>query len=352
MNPFRFAILGSGEIASFYMSHFHARADKRGVEFAGVCDLIEERGQAFTKKFGGKFYPSLDQMLTDKSIDAVVNLTMPPTHAPLSRKCLQAGKHVHVEKPLALNLADGIEVVKLAQQMKLTLSCSPFILLGQTQQQVKRLIKDGSIGKPLVVTADQYHGRIESWNTNAERFYRDSGGPILDVGPYPLSLMVDWLGPVESVRSMCATLLPKRQYPDGRTFDINVFDHATAMLRFKCGTLGRIDISNANIKSDLHGIEVHGSSGSIGISAVMDGHGELRMSRKDAANWETREGDPSPKPASGVDWATGIFELAASVRENRAPANSGAMALHVLQVLLAIQQAAVEGREIVIAELL
>lgn len=352
MKPFKFAIVGSGEIAGFYMDHFTKRPDKAGVEFVGACDIAEERVKAFTAKFGGQAYTKIEELVARPDLDAVVVLTLPPWHAELARKALQAGKHVLTEKPLATKLEDAIELVKLARQKNLKLACSPFIILGGMQKKIKQYITGGAIGKPLVITADQYHGRIESWKENAGQFYKLSGGPILDVGPYPLTLMVDWLGRVKSVRAQCVTAMPQRRDFTGKDFSIDIFDHAVLLLEFESGAVGRVDISNANFRSDLHGMEIHGSGGSLAVSALMDFNAQIKLSNKDAGKWEVVEGDPSPKPASGVDWSTGIMELAAAVRENRQPANSGEMALHVLQVLLAGIQSSQTRCEVQLPKLL
>ena len=352
MTPFRFGIIGSGEIAGFYMDHFTRRADKQGVEFVGACDIAQDRVKSFAAKYGGQAYTDARKFLRRKDLDAVVVLTLPPWHAELARKALRAGKHVLTEKPLGLKLSDALSAVRLARKNNLKLACSPFIILGDAQQKVKRYLADGAIGQPLVITADQYHGRIETWKKDAGNFYRLSGGPVLDVGPYPLTLMIDWLGRVKAVRSLCATVLPRRRDFEGKNFQIDVYDQATLLLEFECGAVGRVDISNANFRSDLHGMEIHGSKGSIALSALMDFNAQIKLSNSDEGKWQVVEGDPSPKPASGVDWSTGIMELAAAVREDRQPRNSGELALHVLQVLLAGMKASKLGRRVPTPDLL
>lgn len=346
MQPFRFAVLGAGEIATFYMSHFQQRKDKENAEYVGACELVEERGKSFIQRFGGEYFPTMDAMLSRKDIDGVIILTMPGGHAPLTKQCLQAGKHVHVEKPLGTTLEAARECVEIANAKGLKLSCSPFIALGEAQQKIKALLNGGEIGKPLVATADMYHGRLEQWHPAPAHFYKASGGPMRDVGPYPLTVLIDWLGAVKKVQAMCITALPDRVDANGKPFSIDVYDHATLLLTFASGAMGRIDISNVNIRSALHGMEIHCSGGSLSLSNFMDFRMEWRTSKKDASKWEHVEGDPTPKPASGVDWSTGIMELAGSVREDRQPRCSGPLALHVLQVLLAAEESAKKKCEV------
>ena len=349
MNPFRFAVVGTGEISGFYMDFFQRRADKEGIVFAGAFDLLADRARPFCEKFGGRYYETVDAVLADRTVDAVVNLTPAFAHADVSKRCLEGGKHVHTEKPIAMKVQEARELLNVARRHGVTFASSPFIILGECQQTVKRMLREGRVGRPITCTAELYHGRIESWRANAGQFYRESGGPILDVGPYPLSLMIDWFGPVRAVRGMCAVGMPERRELNGQPFTISVYDHGTALLRFESGVMGRIDFSNCNSNTTLHGMEIQGTDGSLAISAIMDAHGEIRISGKDAGKWDHVQGDPAPKPASGVDWSTGIFELAHAVREGRRPANSADMALHVLEVARAIEQAASSGQEVLLS---
>jgi predicted dehydrogenase len=344
--PFRFAVVGTGDIAKFYLEYFHKRSNKDNVEFAGACDMIEEKGREFVGEHGGSFYKSLDELCADKAIDAVVNLTPPLAHEKVTFACLKGGKHVLTEKPLALSVKKAKELIALAGENGVTLAGSPFILLGHNQREVKRLLDEGRIGKPVSIAAEMFHGRIETWHPNPEQFYIKGGGPLLDVGPYPVSLMVTWFGKVKAVQGMFDIAIPERETLDGRRFKVTVFDQGVALLRFDNGVIGRIAFSCANSNTNCHGLEIQGTEGSLSLSAIMDARGELRISNKDSDQWDHTEGDPGDKPASGVDWAAGIFELAAAVRENRDPANSAVLALHTLEVLLAVEEAAGTGKAI------
>lgn len=330
------------------MTHFVARTDRHGVEFAGAFDLATDRAEEFSKKYAGRHFVDIADLLRDKSIDAAVVLTRPPAHAPLTRQSLDAGKHVLSEKPLATNLDDGRALVDLAQRNRLVLACAPFLLLGTVQRRAGQMLAGGSIGSVVLAVANTYHGRLESWHGDAEAFYRDSGGPVMDVGPYPLSLLIHWLGPVQSVRAWSDTLLPQRSSLQGKPFKMPVHDHTCAILRFRSGAVARIDISCVDCNSHLHGIELHGQTGSLSLTPTMDFHGELTLSRP-GGQWELIDGDRSPKPMSGVDWSAGIMELAAAVREDRQAANSGRLAMHVLETLVAIERAASSNTEIEMA---
>jgi predicted dehydrogenase len=337
---FRFAVVGTGDIADFYLDYFGRRQNKDNVEFAGAWNRTREKGKKFVEKFGGKLYDSLEKLLADPEIDAVVNLTSPKAHEEITSFCLKAGKHVLSEKPLALSTERAEELIELASDRGVVLACAPFILLGRNQREVKKLIGGGRIGKPVSVAAEMFHGRVESWHDNPEQFYGEGAGPLLDVGPYPVSLMIYWFGDVRAVEGMFDIAIPERVTKSGRHFRVTRFDQGVALLRFDNGVIGRIAFSFANCHTGYHGLEIQGTEGSISLSSMFAGQGELRIAGRDSPGWDHVEGDPSPQPASGVDWGGGIYELAAAVRENRQPENSADLAFRTLDILLAINEAA------------
>jgi len=112
--------------------------------------------------------------------------------------------------------------------------------------------------------------------------------------------------------------------------------------------IGRLSFSFANSVSVYRGIEIQGTEGSLVVSDISDSNGQICISKKTSKEWDHTEGDPSTKYASGVDWSLGIFELARAVRKNQSPVHSAKLAYKVLAVMLAIKQAALEKREIVI----
>jgi len=344
--PFRFAVAGTGDIARYYAGCFEAREDKQNVEFAGAWNRTAEKGLEFIGKFGGTFYRSLEELLADRRIHAVVNLTSPKAHQKISAQCLRAGKHVLSEKPLALSPEAAGELAALARENRVILSCAPFILLGHNQRKVKSLLEEGRIGRPVSAAAELFHGRVETWHPNPEQFYTEGAGPVLDVGPYPVSLMITWFGRVKAVQGMFDTALPERVSLSGRRFKVSVYDQGVALLRFENGVIGRIAFSMANSNTEYHGLEIQGTDGSISLPSMMAFRGELRISKKDSSAWDFVEGEQSAQPGSGVDWSEGIFELAAAVREKRTPANSAELALHTLEVLLAINRAAASGESV------
>ena len=127
---------------------------------------------------------SVDELLARDDIDCVFNLTTPQFHAPVNSKILAAGKHVYLEKPFALSVAEGEPVLALAQEKGLRISCAPDTMLGAGIQTARRLVDEGNIGSATSATLFMAGSGHESWHPDPEFYYQVGGGPLMDMGPY------------------------------------------------------------------------------------------------------------------------------------------------------------------------
>ena len=135
--PLRFGIVGCGNISGPYGETAKAYPS---VELAGATDVDPVLSAAFVARFGGTDYPSLEALLDDPAIDAVVNLTSHGVHAQVTTAALEAGKHVHSEKPMAGSHAEARALVELADTNGLRLSCSPITFMGDAQEAAWELV--------------------------------------------------------------------------------------------------------------------------------------------------------------------------------------------------------------------
>ena len=148
-----------------------------------------------------------------------MNLTIPSAHASVTAAALEAGKHVHTEKPVALRYEEARELVELAERTGRRLSCSPATLLGEAQQTAWKLVRDGALGEVRVVYAEANWGRIESWHPTPQALY--DVGPLVDVGVYPLTILTAMFGPVRRVVAYGTTLEPERVTLAGEPFRLD-----------------------------------------------------------------------------------------------------------------------------------
>ena len=186
----RVALAGAGNIARPYAARIAA---EHGLELLGATDPLDGRAQALVDEFGGVAYATLDELLADERVDTVVNLTVPQVHAEVTTAALLAGKHVHSEKPLALRHADAQALVDLAQEQGVRLAAAPATLLGEAQQTLWKLVREGAAGRVRAVYAEANWDRLERWHPDPRSLY--AVGPLVDVGVYPLSILTALFGP-------------------------------------------------------------------------------------------------------------------------------------------------------------
>ena len=199
-------VIGCGVISAAYL-----QAARRFpiLDVRAVADANPAAAAPRGAEFGIPAVP-VESLLADPSIDIVLNLTIPAAHAAVSLQALAAGKHVHSEKPLGLDVAEGRRILDAAEAGGLRVGCAPDTFLGGAHQEARRLLDAGAIGAPVGGTAFFLCPGHERWHPAPAFYYQPGGGPILDMGPYYITDLVNLLGPVADVAAMVATPRPER----------------------------------------------------------------------------------------------------------------------------------------------
>lgn len=337
--PLRVAIAGCGNIAGPYA---RTMIPYPQLEYVGATDILPGRAEEFVGIHGGRAYASLDEMLADPSIDLVVNLTIHHAHPAVITQCLNAGKHVHSEKPLALTYAEAKQLVELADSRGLRLSCSPITFMGEAQQTAWKTIRDGKLGKVRVVYCEVNWGRIEAWHPNPGPFYQV--GALFDVGVYPLTLVTTFFGPARRVLAYGTVLHPDRVTKENVPFHIDTPDWVLAAVELADGTVVRL---TTNFYVGHHGkqkgLEFHGDLGSLYLGSFQDFHAPVEY-----ADYG-KPYAPTPyvrEPFQGIEWGRAVAEIADAMAEGRPQRGTGAQAAHVVEILCAIQESYTSGRAV------
>ena len=337
----RVALVGAGNIAGRYAA---AIGRASGLELAGATDLDTSRTEALTAEHGGRAYPDVAAVLADSAVDTVVNLTVPQTHAEVTAAALEAGKHVHSEKPLALRHADAVRLVELARGRGLRLSSAPATLLGEAQQTLWKHIREGAIGRVRAVYAEANWDRIERWHPDPRSLY--VVGPLVDVGVYPLTILTAIFGPVRSVRAYATTLEPDRALLDGTAFTPGAPDFVVAVLEHEDGVVSRLTASFYVGPGKQRGLEVHGDEGSLYLPTWAEADSRLELQQRGG---EYATIPPVRAPFPGIDWSRALVDLADAIEEGR-PHRAGAEhAAHVVEVLDAVSTSSTTGGSVVVA---
>jgi predicted dehydrogenase len=319
----KLGIVGAGVIAARYAERI---AEVDGLELVAVNDVLPERAQALAAKHDARAYASLDELFPN--VDTVLNLTIPATHAEVTRAALEAGKHVHTEKPVALRAEDAHALAALARERGVRLSCAPATLLGEAQQTAWKLIRDGGIGDVKVAYAEANWGRIESWHPEPESLY--VSGPLVDVGIYPLTIVTAMFGPVRRVSAYATTIQPVRTRSDGATFELTTPDWWVAALEHESGVLTRLTATFWVRPGKQRGLEFHGEDAALWLPTWAESDSRLQRT----TNGEDYEDVPLLRePYDGIDWAAALLDLDEAIRDDRPHRMSAEHAAHVVEVL-------------------
>ena len=195
MTPLGLGIVGTGNIAGGYAKDIATHPETRLV---AATDADPQRATEFAATYGCRAHASMDDLLADDAVDVVVNLTVHQAHYEVTKRALEAGRHVYTEKPMALRAADARELVDLAASRGLRLGCSPSTFLGEAQQTATALIRGGRLGTVRAVYAEVNWGRIETWHPAPVPFFEvrsSTSGCIRSPWSRPCSAGLDRSGP-------------------------------------------------------------------------------------------------------------------------------------------------------------
>ena len=339
-------IIGCGNISDIYLENCTKLF--KNIEVTAVSDLIRERAENQAEEYGVENVLTTEELLKRKDIELVLNLTTPPLHTEVNRMVLNAGKHVYSEKPAALDLSEANETLKMAKEKGLRVGSAPDTFLGAGLQQCRKLIDDGIIGEVVSANAVMACHGHESWHPGPEFYYKRGGGPMLDMGPYYLTALVNLVGPVRAVSAMTRktfdTRLISSEPLNGTVIHVETTTHLTGNLLFDNGAVGTITTSFDIWKSDQPRIEIHGSLGSLSCPDPNTFGGPVKLFRQGSEEWIDLPlfSHPYAENSRGL----GLAEMASAIVKNRPHRASGALAAHVLDVMLAFDRASESGSRI------
>jgi len=337
--PMRIGIIGTGVISDQYLASLSRLPQ---LHLVAVADLNMAKATAVAAEHSVDAR-TVEDLLASPDIDAVLNLTIPAAHVAVSTAALRAGKHVYVEKPLALQLADGVELLELARSLGLRVGSAPDTVLGTGIQTARDLIDSGGIGVPIGASANWTAPGHELWHPAPEFYYQLGGGPLFDMGPYYLTSLVTLLGPVVTVSAGASRSERIRRIATGpraqEEVPVNVDTHVAAVLHHAGGAISTVLVSFEVWGTRLPKIEVYGTQGTVAVPDpnIFDGAVEVLDTDR---TWRP-VADSAGYENAGRGF--GLAEMALAVSENRAHRTSGELALHVLDIMESITLAAAAG---------
>jgi predicted dehydrogenase len=340
--PVGVGVVGAGVISDAYLDNLTAFPD---VRVRMVADLDTERAAARAEAHGVPRSGTVAELLGDPGVELVVNLTIPAAHVDVGLAALEAGKHVWAEKPLALDRQTGRKLLDRAREKGLRVASAPDTVLGAGPQTARRAVEEGRIGQPRTALALFQSPGPESWHPAPEFLFQAGGGPLLDMGPYYLTVLVGLFGPIRRVTAAGGRARDTRVIGSGpragTEFAVTVPTTVTALAEFDRGGSAQVVLSFDSALRRTGFVEVAGTLGTAVLPDPnrFDGPTRLHLLGEE----EPEEVEPQGHPATR---GTGVLELARAIRTGEPERASGELAYHVLDAMLAIEESTTRGQPV------
>ncbi len=350
----RAGIIGCGSISTSYL---RLAPLFRGIEIVACADINPRAAKAQAQAFGIQAVDVSD-MLGAQDIDIVVNLTVPTAHFEVSAMALENAKHVYSEKPFALSIEEGQRLASLAHEKGKRIGSAPDTFLGGSHQLARHLIDSGTVGRITSGTCHVMNHGMEHWHPNPDFFFKPGGGPVLDLGPYYITNLVQLIGPANRVTAMTATPARARVITSGpragETIAVETPTTIHAIIEFTQGAVVTLGTSWDVWDNRHFPMELYGEAGTLYVPDpnFFGGVVECVSSSKAPADlpiWEHPFLRPNQEQAAGAVAnyrAAGLADMALAILEDRPHRCAGDLALHVVDIMTAILKSGREGRSI------
>ncbi len=341
----KIGMVGVGSISRVYLENLANTF--REIKLVGVCDLIKERALNAQKKYPDlKVYDTMYDLFADPEIDIVLNLTRPYQHFNVSKEALLHGKHVYSEKPLGATFEEGKELVELAEAKGLMIGGAPDTFMGAGLQTSRFLIDSGAIGKPIGGHCQMLYLGPESWHPDPEFLYKRGAGPMLDMGPYYITALINMLGGIKRIFGMAKITYPQRIITSephyGDIIDVEAPTFTSGLIEFDCGAVVSITTSFDVLAPEGVKFEIYGTKGTIVLPDPNCFWGPVKLIRPEDG------GQVKDMPIM-FDYNTdsrglGLADFAKALETGRVFRTSYKQTLHVIEALSAFEKSSMEGK--------
>ncbi|MFO7170957.1 MAG: Gfo/Idh/MocA family oxidoreductase, partial [Chloroflexota bacterium] len=343
MDPVRVGVVGCGMISAIYLKNCTRTFEN--LDVVACADLQPELARSRAQEFGVPRACTVEELLADPAVEAVLNLTSPAAHTAVNLRALEAGKHVYAEKPFALAMDDADRVLALAAEKGLRVGVAPDTFLGGGLQTCRALIDAGAIGTPyaasgLILMGNVYDGMHPRFDT-----YLTLGwDPLFDMAPYYLTALVFLLGPVRRVSGSTGQLrregtVTNPQSPRyGETVPVAAPQNAAATLDFASGAIATLQAAKESFGYTPR-LEIYGTEGILYAPDPNMFGGPVRIKRPDGSVEEVALTHGYTENSRGL----GLADMARAIRSGGAHRASGDLARHVLEITLGVFESSRAG---------
>lgn len=346
-------IIGCGNISAAYLK---LAPTFGALEVRKVADMNMDAARARAEEFGVKAV-SVDDLLAADDIDVIVNLTIPDAHFTVTKRILEAGKHAYSEKPFVLTLEEGETLRAICAEKGLRVGSAPDTWMGGAHQAARAAIDSGKVGRITSGTAHVLSPGMEMWHPNPDFFFLPGGGPMLDLGPYYVTNLIQLLGPVRRVAALCTSAWEERTITTpgpraGEKVPVKTPTNIHALLDFHSGATITVSTSWDVFAHRHANMELYGTEGSIFVPDPNFFGGKVEIAGRDGEIKEL----PQPHHVFGVNnmkdgrgndranyRAAGLADMAQAIVEGRPHRCSLEMALHAVDVMTSVLKSGETG---------
>jgi predicted dehydrogenase len=342
-NTMGIGIIGCGNISTTYLG---LAPLFKGLHMVAVADMNMDTARARATEYK-VMAQTVDDLLANPDVGLVINLTIPAAHYAITRRAVEAGKHVYSEKPVVLTLAEGVALRDLAAARGVRVGSAPDTFLGGSHQQVRQMIDDGAIGRVTAGGCAFMGPGMEMWHPTPHFFFQPGAGPMLDMGPYYIGNLINFLGPVRRVGALTSSAHTSRtvtsQPNAGQVIPVNTPTNIHALLEFVNGATINLSVSWDVQAHKRVNMELYGTDGSLFVPDPNFFGGTIEMAGKDGKvaavpAWDHPFGRANQDHGRGplANYRTaGVADMVAAIADGRDHRCSLDRSLHAVDVMTA-----------------
>lgn len=336
------AIIGCGQISRIYLENMIRRFSI--LDVVGCSATTRERAKQRAEEFGIRAM-SVEEILSDKEIELIVNLTPPLAHGAIIRRALEAGKHVYTEKVITPDFEEALSLKELAAEKGLRLGCAPDTFLGSAAQTARMAVEKGMIG--TVTSCHAAVNRDRSSMPYPDFFVNQKGGGIgFDVGIYYLTELLSILGPVRQVCGFAANTMEENLIRDpaakrfGESYRADNENLLMAALKFQNGVMGTLHFNSNSLADERPQLILYGTDGILELPDPNCFGGKVMIQKK---GMQEKAEVPASFGFSDNSRGLGVAEMAWSMRRNRPHRANGDMGCHAVEIFSGIMKSSETG---------
>ena len=358
---FKVGLIGCGHIAETY---FRAQKYFNNIKIMKCADINNKSAEKCASIYGIKAL-SVNEILNDKEVEIILNLTIPKAHYEVAKKALLHNKHVYSEKPLAINFKDGKELLNIANKKKLYIGNAPDTFLGGGNQKSKELLEKNTIGKINLGNAIFAFPGVQSYHPNPESWFsKKEGGPVIDMGPYYLTALVNLLGPAKEVSGSIMRGVNYRTIgigpKKGKKFKVECPTTYLSTVVFENDTVIRLTLSFDVIAHQRNHIELYGKKGSLIVPDPNMFGGSVYICKKLGDPWKEFKTEKmslgkinirnkslrANETSTNANYrGAGLSETAYCIENKKKHRCSGELSLHILDIIQSTMKASKTGKK-------